>query len=290
MNEREQKIIQLAKGCLAQKPLDEATIDANFLFRFDTGWCEWVNKIRQMMWALIGETNNNPLPSESGMKLYVHLDSNLGLSVGMEITPESTKLTMNTETGSYRCFDSDLQEKYQEAIRHIVKGNNKEDIDKLHQQMWREANQTAKIQDELWRLAKAYHLVPVTDEESLNFSPREISERFQAVIFWVIRAKIVPSFLWPKTILMESKTYSKIKRTLRPHRWSEHIFPTEESRLRLGTRVRTWTVYYLTKQGGGKRTEQSAIDLWNEEFSDTLDIRNYKNERDRLLKHGCKKG
>ncbi len=291
MNEREREIIQLARGFLTQlsqqKTVDEAAINANFLFRFESVWCEWISKIRQMMWAMMGESSDTPLSSESGARLLVHLESNPGLSVGVNITPEGTTFTMTTATGNYRCLDRDLREKHQAAIRHFATGGDIAEIDRLHQQMWAEANQTTKIQDELWRLARAYQLVSVTDE----FSLRETKERFQRVVTWVIWAEVVPSFLWPKTILLESKTPKRVKRTLRPHKWSEHIFPTQESGLRLETRVRTWAIYYLTRRGGGERTEQSAVDLWNEQFPCRIvtDLRIYRSERERLLKHGGKK-
>ncbi len=42
-------------------------------------WCKVVNQIRQMMWAMLGESNNRPLSPESGARGLIHLDSNRSL-------------------------------------------------------------------------------------------------------------------------------------------------------------------------------------------------------------------
>lgn len=296
MNDREQNIIKIAKGFRDQSsrkiPLDEATIDANFLFRFEVVWCKWVSNIRGMMWSMIGESSNEPLSSEDGTRWLIHLDANPGVVVGLDITPSETKFTVTTSKGDYRCcFDKELQEKYNVAIKNAIRpGGDTTQLQRLHEQVWGEANQTAKIQDEIRRLAYAYQLIPINEEEALKYPPTEIRKRFQIVVNWVIWGEIAPSFLWPKTILRENQTDKKIRRTIRPDKWSTHNLPTTKPRIRVDTRIRTWTIYYLTRRGGGQRTEQSAVNLWNEEFSDTLDLRNYKSERDRLLKHGSEKG
>jgi hypothetical protein len=162
--------------------------------------------------------------------------------------------------------------------------------DRLSWQLWLEANQTAQIQQELWRLAEAYQLVPIRDDQIANVAPVVIREQYLSVLNWVLHGDAVPSFLHSETLLLESRPAGGVKRTIHPHKWASGSARKVAPRIKETTRVRTWTVYYLTRRGGGKLTEPDAVELWNREFHDNLDVRNYRAERDRLLLHQSKKG
>jgi hypothetical protein len=73
--------------------------------------------------------------------------------------------------------------------------------------------------------------------------------------------------------------YSDIRQTNTPARGNK--------RMTLSVRIRTWSVYYLTKRGGGECTEAEAIEQWNEVFPKYMvQEPNYRGERDRLLTRG----
>jgi hypothetical protein len=284
-HDREQDILQLAGGLLIRLrnrgDLDEATIDAEFLFRFEPTWCEWVDRIRGMMRAMVGQIDNEPLSLEDGARWLVHLESNVGLQVGVEVEPNGTRLTIESVRGGYHCFDRELAE----ALRTMTYDRN--EFEHLQQQRWAEANQTAKIQSELWRLAQTYSLVP-SEVEWDKYAPDKIKQQFQSVVNWVIWGEFVPSFPWSMTRLVESKVGRGVKRTIRSHRWGGKDLGTH--RLRLDARVRTWAIYYLTRRGGGQRTEQSAVDLWNDRFPDNqVRLENFRDERSRLFSRGARK-
>ncbi|MEK7326524.1 MAG: hypothetical protein AAB217_14845 [Chloroflexota bacterium] len=85
MNEREESILNLARELRGRDKIDEANIDAEFLFRFDIALCKWVGKIRGLMHTLIGQTGDAPLSREDGLKVIIHLESNPGVLLTVTI-------------------------------------------------------------------------------------------------------------------------------------------------------------------------------------------------------------
>jgi hypothetical protein len=304
LDKRERHIISLAHRLLSRLSndkniLDEATIDAQFLFLFEPTWCTWVSRIRQMMRQMMGQNGDEPLSVEDGARWAVHLDSNPGLRVGLETGPNGSKYTVSTNRGGYVCLDEELDK----ALGQLP--TDRAEFERLWSQMWMEANQTLKVQKELDRLALAYHLVP-SKSDTGDWTPNEIRQQSQSVVNWVIWGDALPSFppSWPAAILLESKTDDGVKRSIRPWRaprrghwrqnedgsrtWTQDD-PEPPKRMMKEVRVRTWAIYYLTRRGGGRRTEEKAVELWNNQFNDSVEAHNFRSERSRLFARGTKK-
>lgn len=305
LDNREQSIIELALNLLSKlrrdkKALDEATIDAEFLFRFEPIWCEWVSRIRRMMRAMMGQTGDGPLSVEGGAAYRGHLKSNSGLRISIDGTTHKVE----TDRGGYVCFNEELGK----ALGEVPFPGDKAEFERLMWQIWIEANQTLNVKNELWRLARAYNLVPPKHKLD-EYAPAEVERQFQSVVNWVIWGEVLPSFpaSWEAVVLLESKTDEDVRRTIRPWphskrggHWRENEDgsrtwieddPDPPKRMMKEVRVRTWAIYYLTRRGGGRRTEQQAVDLWNDQFpAYEVQWRNYKSERGRLFSRGTKKG
>ena len=302
MNDREQNILDSAYELLGQlhpqSDLDEAAIDAEFLFRFNTSWCNWVNKIRKMMRDLIGLEGDEPLSVEDGARWCVHLESNPGLHVGVEAGPDGTHCTMAADRGGYHCINLELHQRLDEALKRVMESGDNAELEHIHRQMWLEANQTAKVRDELERLALAYNVIPHKSEWD-RYSPREIELRWKNLVNWVAWGKFVPSFRWPMTGFIENKTGDIRLYHMPGGHWRDtddggrvwvEDKPDSSKRMTLDVRVRTWALYFLTKRGGGRLSEPMAVDLWNTKFpQQEVAVQNYRNERQRLLSKGSKK-
>lgn len=290
MNEREQQIIQLAKGFLSQRQRewDEAAIDANFLFRFDPTWCKQVRKIRAMMNQLLGKEGDGLLSSEDSARCRVHLEVNPDTVVGFD---SAKGFTVTTAKGHYRCLDQKLREAYERVGKQALHGGDMTELEHLRELEWQEANQTSKIQSELIRIAQAYHLIPITEEEADRYAPTKIREQLINALDWVIWEHAVPSFLWPANKLIENELNSEGTQTIRPFEWwDDRSIGTGQTRLSLTTRVRTWTVYYLSKRGGGDLGQESAVELWNAEFpGTTVKVEQYLDEYRRVFDLGTRK-
>ena len=325
-NKREQDILRFADMLLnginptgEQTPPDEATIDAGFLFRFDPVWCRQVSKIRQMMRALLGQTGDAPLSTEDGTRLLVHLDGNPDIRITGTSGPDGGSITVTTAApnGGYRCLNSELKAAREAAIRQAIHGDVSE-LERLRPRVWAEAVQTKEIQDMLMHLALRYNLVPFENELD-DYTPKEVREMHQDVANYLIWGHVSLSFHWPKTLLQEIKTGNGTERTILLLKWPGGTYkvkrgkqwtigwwkdrgdggitfvenePEPPKRMTRNVRVRTWTVYYLTRRGGGVRTEAAAIDLWREVFAprgDSFDARNYRGERKRLFRRGSLK-
>lgn len=288
MDERELRIFKLAQGFLSQlaqsRIVDETDIDSNFLFRFDPVWTRRLREIRRMMWGLFVEEKDIPFPSEEGARLLVHLEQNAGISVGINLSEEVSALVIDPPNRKYRLLNSNLKQEQEQGVRSLVQGEDITPFQQLHEQVWAEANQTSKIWIELERLAKGFHVIPHTEEEERRFPLEEIKANFRNFINWVIWEHMTPAFLWSKTRLIEYEINGKSYRTIRPYPWSEKD-PERTPNLKLPTRIRTWAIYYLTRRGGGVRTQQAALSLWNEHFTpySLTDVGNYRHELGRLF-------
>jgi len=290
LTERENKIFQLAKGLLSGEKNfpDDATIDAEFIFRFDPRWCLWVNNIRLLMKSLLSYEENTPLSSDDRARLWVHLEMNPHTRVGMI----NGEITMETDNrGGYHSINPQLRKNFENALKRGVEdGDNTKEIKKILHEIWQEANQTSKIQSEIKRLAKAYQLIPLSKHDETQYPSALVIKQYQSVLDWILRNEITPSFLFQNTWLIENKTDKGVQRVIRPDKWNDNIYVNfKRPKISPKTRIRTWTVYYLSKRGGGERTEQAAIDLWNQLKNDSLNKRNYLKERERLFKHESEK-
>lgn len=260
-NDREQDIINLAKWLLdkvKQNVLDEATIDAEFLFRFDSRWCRWVREIRSNIRVLLGQTGEAPLSLEEGGRWFHHMEVNSGLTVGID------NGRVNTHRGGYVSLNGPREPGalLADPLFQAARKGDQDEANRLWAEIWMEANQTSKILSELERLAQAYGLIPVADDEFRQYSNVELERMFYNVIGWVLWEECVPSFRWPMTELIRNKTGKGIEKIILPHRWSgdPERKPSNDWQ-RYDVRVRTWAIYYLSREGGGHRTQRDAIDI-----------------------------
>jgi hypothetical protein len=293
LNNRENDILRLAHGFLSfgrELPMD-AQIDAEFLFRFEVGWCRWISGIREMICSLFGKNEFEKLTPDDIARLFVHLEVNAGVVASINIEPNITRPVISTARGNYHILDGELKSKQEQIAREAVKTSNTIELEKILWEIWGEANQTQKILDALWRLARAYRLVPIIDKEAAQFPLIKIQDQFRAVVNWVMWEQVVPSFLYKEMLMIENRSGVGIVRIIRPHPWEGKQLPkTDQFGIRPETRVRTWAVYFHTKRGGGRMIEKGAIELWNREFTDTLTERNFRSERQRLFSHISKSG
>jgi hypothetical protein len=315
LDDRERDITRLALHLLAQlRPdktaLDEATIDANFIFRFDPAWCKRVSRIRGMMRALLGQGGDGPLSVEDGATWLVHLEANEGLQISVQVGPDNSGWEIRTKRGGgYSCLDPELKEKLNPRFPDAASIFSLDPAlrKQLHQLMLMEANQTSKIQEQLRGLARYYGLVP--RHKADEWSPNEIKRQFQSVVHWVVwgeKHTVPPTFpsLWKGAVLREQKIGEGITRTVTPWprpeggHWCENkdgsrtwvkAPPSPSKRMTKEVRVRTWTVYRITKRGGGRCTEEAAVSAWNDEFNENLEAQNFRAERGRLFSKGTRK-
>lgn len=190
------------------------------------------------------------------------------------------------------CFDPVWCRRVNE-IRSMIwnKKQNLEKLDFLHQQTWQEANQTAKIQGELQRLAHSYHLIP-TEYEKSEFAPKVVQDQLFRIIDHVIEGKIIPFFLWPMTQLIESHSGKGVKRVICPYKLEDGSKRKSRRKpISRQVRIRTWSIYSLTKRGGGTRMERVAVDLWNKWFPQfsIANPKNFRKERKSLFEKGIDK-
>lgn len=298
INEREQHILNLSEGLLTRLceggGLDEARVDAEFLFRFEVIWCKWVNRIRTMMRALIGQSSDAPLSDKDGARWLVHLDSNAGLGVGMQLGDAKTHYTIENSRGGYYILDERLREAYDAFVEHSLRttenpAERERQFDQIWQQMWLEANQTSKIQSELDRLHRAYNLVPA-DHELGEYPLNQVKQQYGNVRNWVLWGLYAPSFFYEKTMLIENEVKDMVGRSIRPWKWPKDQQFSKE-RLPLTIRIRTWAIYYLTQRGGGTLEQLAAVELWNARFPGLkVDPTHYEINRTKLFALGTGKG
>lgn len=342
LDDRERRIVKLASGILDRvEEFDEATIDANFIFRFEPDWCRWVANIRAMMREMLGRNGDESLSNEDAARWKLHIDYNSGVYVEILTNESDVRYLIHTESGGYRCLNKSLKEQSQIKFRQLTNPSYREDRQRIQMEIWYEANQTSKILSEIFRLGRAYHIIPHEHEYS-DYSLNDNKRMHQRLINWIIYGGVVPEFMWETTVFTESKTRNGIERiirlfeapkgywqpangnkdkekkgieyeqvetiigislnkefsqevSLKPKPESSRMVwiekkPLSNKRIMVKTRVRTWVIYFLTKRGGGQRTEQNAVDIWNEYFPNLFVSKtNYQTNRQLLLKSGSKK-
>ncbi len=297
---RTQVILSLADQLLnATVELDEATIDSQFLFRFDPVWYRWVGGTRRLIWLLVANQDRfEPLTMDDNLHLRwsLHIEDNLGVSVGWDSSSGLTIQNVVKNRDGYAPFNKDW------ATQVWEMRDDKETQRQVWSKIWGEANQISKIHDEIFRLGRAYGLIPL-DSEAKDYSENQ-KEVFHSRVFdWVFWGQITPVFRWPMTQLIESKI-GGVTRSLRPFKlplgyWEDlpdggKVWIAEKfgntKRITHLVRIRTWAIYYLTRRGGGNRTEQAAVKLWHQAFPQGLvDVKHFRRERDRLFARGSKK-
>ncbi len=273
---RTQDVLELAARLLTRLSegidLDEAVVDAEFLFRFEVTWCKWVSQIRSVMRAMLGRSGDTPLSDEDGARWLLHLESNVGLRVAMQLgNGEPHYVIENSRSrGAYHILDDDLEETSHALGERLLRTTEDADAHRaafgqIWRLMWQEANQTSKIQNELDRLVCSYGLVPA-DHKLGEYAPNQIKRQYDCVVSWVVWGRYVPSFLDERTLLIESEVKEESRQTLRPQKWISGLFSAE--RMPLKVRIRTWAIYYCTRRGGGSFDQLSAVELWNARFPD----------------------
>ncbi len=301
---REENILNLADQLLkATIELDEAIIDSQFLFRFDLSWYRWVCRIRGIVWLLVtDQESQKPLSIENNLHLrwVMHIEDNFGISVGWDSSRGLIiENTIKSKNG-YDPFNKELSKQLWE-IRDNKKAGNQ-----IWAKMWGEANQISKIHNEIIRLGRAFGLIPSSYELD-DYSSNQTTDLHARIFNWVMWGQIAPVFRWPMTQLLENK-FQGVVRLTHPHRLPEGYWRDlldggrvwiekkvgNTKRMTHSVRIRTWTVYYLTRRGGGEQTEQAAVDLWNRTFPDQspgngLAIKHFRRERRNLFIKGSKK-
>lgn len=300
LDNREQRIIDLAQGMLngleqGRRP-DELEIDGNFILRFDPVWCRWVGKIRGTMGELLRQPNDGePFSEEDAARIQVHLDTNSSLEMIIKIDLFNMALHgyLDVEIGrkerrGYRCLDPKLNEIFNP--RRIKLDQSHRELMQQHKaEMMRERWLTLTIHQEILRMGQNYHILPLGLGHSVErWTPRQVRDQVTSIVNWILRGEqrtTVPPFpaFWEAMVLIENDAGTSVARTVHP--WEGR--PDEDSAGKRGgskyVRMRTWAIYYLTKRGGGRRTEDKALDLWAEHFNEIVDERNYQRQRDSLF-------
>lgn len=164
---------------------------------------------------MLGKTGDDPLSIEDGVRWWLHIDSNAGLSLSVQLDGENTIRYINTDHGGgYSCLDESLQSQIDKDFDLSIGSGDRTKQQHNFMNMWYEANQTSKIISEIERMARAYNLIPSKSES--KYSSRDVRERmWRSVVNWVIWGEFVPEFRWGKTIFSESNRGEGIERTIR---------------------------------------------------------------------------
>jgi hypothetical protein len=262
--------------------LKNTDIDAAFLFRFDRLWYDTAATIRAIMKGLLGQPSDQPLTEQDGRRLIEHLRRNPELTV----VDQSVALQA---TGHYIPLDASDR-------KALAKGDHGE-----HDRWLAEAEITIDLLEQLHMLAEAYNLVP-HQFETMDWGPNRVELQLRKIAACIASARGTPDlFRWDRFLLVERQRGKGSGPTIRPQRWARRWVPKktddaasedggaqrqpapEQCKVHGHTRIRTWTVYYLTKRGGGHRKEQKAIDMWYDVTGDSVDPQNFRAERDRLF-------
>ena len=263
--------------------LERLDIDAAFLFRFDLHWYITAARIRGMMRALLGLVGNEPLSDADGKRLVEHFMRNRQLRVegSVAITDLGYYTSVNP---ALRPYLSLVQDKHEEWLN--------------------EASTTAEVLDSLHQLADEYNLIPHARETN-DWGPNMIESLLWRMTACVAYARGTSDlFRWDKVRFVERQRFCTRGPgpTIRPQAWAVRLIPDdappvagEERKPRwqpeplhynvIGKRrIRTWTVYYLTRRGCGQQeSEQAALDVWEADFQQRIETQRYRGERDRLF-------
>jgi len=289
LDEREKSLLEEARTLLAclesvipipgteeTRLLEAKDIDAAFLYRFDPLWYEKSPIIRAMMRELLGQDGDGHLSRKDTKSLLEHLLNNQQLSLDESLAYNSR--------GFYTSLDPSLHGAY---LSH-----NTGKVDR-----WlAEAEKTARTWDLIHWLGSQYNLFPQPFERS-DWGSNAIELQIRRIAACIALDTGTPDlFRWDDMLLVEHLRGRAHGPNIRPQEWARRMLASqspagvirwtpEPKKYRVSdrTRIRTWTVYYLTRRGGGCRTEQAAIDIWNRVYEDTLQPQNFRAERDRML-------
>ncbi len=305
--ERERNILSIAAQLVnATIELDEAIIDSQFLFRFDPTWHRSITQIREMIWSLMGEQKSEPLSKQNTLHLrwIMHIERHFGITVGDGDTQGFVIWNKVNNRRGYALFGEEGRDKSLTQFWKMV--DNSDFREEIFAKMWMEANQIGKIHGEITRLGRAYGLIPLDGDE--DYSKRQKKDFRQRVFDWIVWGNVAPTFRWPVTQLTESRLEG-IVRIFRPIGelpmgqwktldaggavWEENKVENKKP-MSKPVRIRTWSIYYLTRRGGGTRTEEQASSLWNQRFSMlNVSAKNFRRDRKwlrkKLFEEGSKK-
>ncbi|HKZ54636.1 MAG TPA: hypothetical protein VJ123_04080 [Anaerolineales bacterium] len=270
----------------------ERNIDEAFIFRFEHNWCQRVAHIRQLVSRLTGRRTTDHLPEEVAIRVWVHLDLNKGLNISFRIAQgKEASVSLTTTSGAYHPYDEALKP----DITALMGPSPTSDPQTRARMagLLSEARLTAEIQDKILTLARVYQIIPMGDDQWRQFPLDRIEIQLVDLRNFLLFQFPVPALIWDNIAFIESRIPSFAARWLRPNYVSSEILSNRRHRShypRTGTRIRTWAIYFLTRRGGGALTEASAVAAWNLEFNDTLEQRNFRSDRDRLLRLGSRIG
>jgi len=276
----------------ATPPPPERAIAEAFIFGFESSWCRRLSQVRLLIARLVGREGDALLPEDLATRMWVHLYSNRGLAVTLTLRDRSsTSVSFKTAEGTYHPYDESLVPDTSSLL----------DPDALADPPVRgqlaafigEARLTQNILDRVNHMARVYQIVPLGEDQWRLFSLEKIEDQLVNLRNFILFGHPTPTLVWPEIAFIESKMPHKVFRWLRPDSATAASLERRSAGtpgLRRDTRIRTWTVYFLTKRGGGSLSERAAVDTWNAYFGDQLEQRNFRAERDRLLKLGSRLG
>jgi hypothetical protein len=284
---REQKIIEAATDlrgrCQApSQSVDKLEVDAAFVFRLDPLWYRCSATIRRMMRRLLDRPGHGPLSEKDQIIWAWHLMQNRWPQASLGGQEASThEGYVGLEMGLPRAQEYEQADQTQ---RRLAGGPD-----------------TDRVRSWLYCLATAYNVIPDSFDPD-DWGPNRIARQYQQLAVCVMSDRGSRRlFRWERVRLVEQRRGQRRLPAVRPERWATWVIHSEgavthDEGLAPGwtfapeawdvgamTRIRTFTVYYLSKRGGGRLTEEQAVGVWNVEFKDVLRERTFRGERDRLL-------
>lgn len=279
---REHQIFNIASGLFnREREIGDQEIDRNFIFRFEYGWRLRVDKVRNLINQLAGiEASSELLPSDMSPKMWAYLEGTKNLID----FPENITLdeSFNIEY-PFRPFNEDVSNAYEKSISAAISGN-RQQLEQLLPLIQKEKEFVRSLQNSVLLIAQQYQIVPLGFDLWNRFAFKDIELSLVNLRNYFLFNHPIPKFIWPNIRYIESKVDKSILRWLRPDvALSDSSNSLHRSQIRQSTRIRTWSIYFLTKRGGGHYSEDEAIDLWNMTFDDSLVSRNFRSERLKLL-------
>jgi hypothetical protein len=280
--DREYEILSVAKETYYRSGLlSSRDIDAEFVFRFDAGWCSRVEGIRTRLKQLAGLQTSEDSPAYLADDLLEHLDTNRAAVLRTDDHPA----VFSSVEGGYRPLDRRMQRRQTGGAESGTVGG-WSSVRTSTIELEEEARLTSLIWSEINEMAREYQILPSREDPNRRIPDYAIEVQAKDLLDYVVRGTPIPSFVLPKIGYVETRMEHGIQRILKPHAadavGSQLRNPTH-FQLRPATRVRTWTVYFLTRRGSGIKTENTAVEAWNSLFRDTLEARNYRRDRYRLF-------
>jgi hypothetical protein len=270
-----QEVLEFCDG------MAEQDIDREFLFRFEYGWNLRVERLRRCINRLAGRRDSSSIMPESlGAKMWAYLEITNHF---MDCPQPRRDPTDREQAPPFRPFNDQKREDYDVAISSAIWGDNIQ-LSKIQYEVDKDMELVKKIQEDLLRFGMQYQIVPLSLDQWERIPLEKIDDHLVNLRNHILFDYPLPRFIWSSIRYLESPTEKAVTRWLRPIE-ATNLKSHKEStrRLRSRTRTRTWTVYFLSRRGGGQFTEPQAVEIWNLHNNDSLTARNFRSDRESLL-------